>query len=96
MSTVVHAAELVGLVTALCFVHGHVRSKQRDGWWWWWWWGICALVCLSAVKLGYVSQGRAGDSMVSVSTCLDVREKKFHLGAIMAASVKAEARSPRR
>lgn len=52
--------------------------------------GICALVCLSAVKFGYVSQGRAGDSMVSVSTCLCVRKKKFHLGAIMAASVKAE------
>lgn len=54
------------------------------------------LILLSAMKFRFVSQGRAGGRMVSVSPCLYVHEKKFHLAAISAASVKAEALSLRR
>lgn len=44
----------------------------------------------------HVTKTTAGGRMVSVCTCLHMCEEKFHLSAILAASVKAEAPSPRR
>lgn len=93
-SSVVHVTEIGILV---CSVQDLLKMKKRDGWWWWWCVvGKCMFILLSAMKFGCTSQGGAGGRMVSISTCLYVHEKKFHLAAILAASVKAEPPSLKR